>query len=194
MVFKAFKRNVCTVAPKILLTLGKRTQQPTTQQSRRTTRLSGMLLSCGTHALCLRRQFCQKARVVTVAFVWGLGIHLSRPAQVKTGIKGMLVEWSTQHARSVRVCAVLALHVLHPGIHTLWWFPCASIHSLLLSTGQKESACSCLPRRSDNIGLFKTLGLVLRCAVVRHFTLFLLQQIGEQAHRTHDALIGLGCL
>ena len=101
----------------------------------------------------------------------------------------MLVEWSTQRARRVRVWAVLAMHVLHLGIHTLWRFPCKSTHSLLFSTGQKESACLCLPRRSVNIALFKTLGLVLRCADVRHFTLFILQETREEAHNTHDALI-----
>ena len=47
----------------------------------------------------------------------------------------MLVEWSTQ---KVRVCAVLAMHVPHLGIYTLWRFPCASIHSFLFSTGQKR--------------------------------------------------------
>ena len=88
----------------------------------------------------------------------------------------MLVAWSTGRPRGVRVCAVLAMHVAHLGIHTLWRFSCASTHSLLFSTCQKKSACSCLPRRSVNIGLFQTLCLVLRCAVVRHFNLFFLQE------------------
>ena len=50
----------------------------------------------------------------------------------------MLDEWSTQRARRVRVCAVLAMHVPSLGIHTLWHFPCAFIHSFLLSTSQKR--------------------------------------------------------
>ena len=54
----------------------------------------------------------------------------------------MLVEWSTQRTRRVRVCAVLAMHLPHLGIHTLWRFPCASIHTFFLPTGQKQSACS----------------------------------------------------
>ena len=41
----------------------------------------------------------------------------------------------TNGARIVRI--VLAMHVPNLGIHTLWRFPCASIHSSLLSTGQK---------------------------------------------------------
>ena len=69
----------------------------------------------------------------------------------------MLDEWSTQRARRVRICVVLAMHVPNLRIHTLLRFPCASIHSFLFSTGQNESACSCLPRRSVNIALFKTL-------------------------------------
>ena len=84
----------------------------------------------------------------------------------------MLVEWSTQRRSRVRVCAVLAMQVPHLCIHTLWRFPCASNCSFLFSTGQKESACFRLPRRSVNIGSFKQLGLVLPYAVVRHFTLF----------------------
>ena len=39
----------------------------------------------------------------------------------------MSVEWSTQRARRVRVCAVLAMHVPNLGIHTLWHFPYASL-------------------------------------------------------------------
>ena len=101
----------------------------------------------------------------------------------------MSVVWSTQCARSVSICAVLAMHVRLLGIHTLWRFSCASTYSLLVSIGHKGSACSCLPRRSVNIGLFKLLGLVLRCAVVRHFTLFLLQETREEVHNTHDALM-----
>ena len=101
----------------------------------------------------------------------------------------MLVESSTQCARRVSVCAVLAMHVPHPGIHGLWQFPSASTHSLLFSTGQKGRACSCLPCRTVNIGLIKTIGLVLRCAVFRHFALFLLQGTREEAHNTQDALI-----
>ena len=88
----------------------------------------------------------------------------------------MLVVWSTHRARRVRICAVLTMHVHHLGIHTLWRCPCASTHSLPFFRGQKESACWCQPRRSVNIGLFKTLGLFLCCAVVRLFTLFLLAE------------------
>ena len=50
----------------------------------------------------------------------------------------MLVEWSTQRARRVRACAVLAMHVHHPDIHTLWRFPCASIYSSFLSKRSKK--------------------------------------------------------
>ena len=50
----------------------------------------------------------------------------------------MLDEYSTQRARRVRVCTVLAMHVSHLGIHTSWRFTCASIHSSLFSTGQKR--------------------------------------------------------
>ena len=50
----------------------------------------------------------------------------------------MLDKWSTQRARGVRVCAVLAKHVPNPGIHTLWRFPCASCHPFLFSMGQKR--------------------------------------------------------
>ena len=52
-------------------------------------------------------------------------------------------KWSTQRARRVRLCAVLEMHVPNPGIHTLWYLPCAFFHFLLFSTGEKESACSC---------------------------------------------------
>ena len=69
--------------------------------------------------------------------------------------------------------AVLAMHVSNLGIHTMWHFPWPPLHFLYLSTGQKESACSCLLRRSVKVGLFKTLGFVLRCAVACHFTISL---------------------
>ena len=49
----------------------------------------------------------------------------------------MLDEWSTQRARRVRVCAVLAMHVPNLDIYTSWPFLCASIHSSLFSSGQK---------------------------------------------------------
>ena len=49
----------------------------------------------------------------------------------------MLDEWSTQRARRIRVCAVLAMHVPNLAIHTLCRFPCASIHPSLFFTGQK---------------------------------------------------------
>ena len=58
----------------------------------------------------------------------------------------MLDEWSTQRARRVRVCAVLAMHVPNLGIHRLWRFPYASIHSSPFSSGQKRKvlARACL--------------------------------------------------
>ena len=62
-----------------------------------------------------------------VALVGGIGLHLSRSAQVKPRIVGMSDEWSTQRARSVRVRAVLAMHLPYLGIHTLWHFPCACL-------------------------------------------------------------------
>ena len=71
----------------------------------------------------------------------------------------------------------------------LWHIPCASLHFPLFSTIQKESACSSCFRRSVKVGLLKALGLVLRCAVARHFTLTLLQETKEEVHNTHDALI-----
>ena len=52
----------------------------------------------------------------------------------------MLDEWSAQRARRVRVYAVLAMHVPNLGIDTSWRFPCASIRSPLLFTGQ-EGKC-----------------------------------------------------
>ena len=66
------------------------------------------------------------------------GVHFPCSEQVKTGMKGMLDEWSTQRARRVRVCAVLAMHVPNVGIHTLWRLPCASNHPPLFFTGQRE--------------------------------------------------------
>ena len=58
----------------------------------------------------------------------------------------MLDDWSTQRARTVRVCAVLAMHLPNLSIHTSWHFPCASIHSSLVFTGQKRKllARACL--------------------------------------------------
>ena len=53
---------------------------------------------------------------------------------------------------------------------------------------KKVLARSCL-RRSVRVGLFKTLGFVLRRAVARHFTLSLLQETKEGVHNTHNALI-----
>ena len=49
----------------------------------------------------------------------------------------MLDELSTQRARRVRVCPVLAICVPNLGIHTLWRFPCASIHPSTVFKGQK---------------------------------------------------------
>ena len=54
----------------------------------------------------------------------------------------MRSEWSAQHARRVRICAVLAMHVPNLGIHTLCRFPCAPIHPYSLFTGKKRK---CLP-------------------------------------------------
>ena len=59
----------------------------------------------------------------------------------------MLDEWSTQRAHRVRVCAVLPMHVPKLGIHTLWHFPCASIHPSLLFTGQKGKCLLVLASR-----------------------------------------------
>ena len=59
------------------------------------THLSGMLVSCHTHALRSWQLFHQNARVVTAAFVGGSGVHFLCSAQVKTEMKGMLDEWST---------------------------------------------------------------------------------------------------
>ena len=82
-------------------------------------------------------------------------------------------KWSTQRARRVRVCAVLKIYVPNLGIHTLRHFPCASVTpSVSPQVNKKVLARACL-RRSVKIGLFKTLGFVLRCAVARHFTLSL---------------------
>ena len=50
----------------------------------------------------------------------------------------MRSEWSTQRARRVRVCAVLAMHVPHSGIHTLCCFPFTHIYPSLLFTGQRK--------------------------------------------------------
>ena len=50
----------------------------------------------------------------------------------------MLDKWSTQRARRVRICAVLAMHVPNLGIQAPRRFPCAFIHSPLFSRGQKR--------------------------------------------------------
>ena len=39
---------------------------------------------------------------------------------------------------------MVAMHVPNPGIQTLWRFPCAFFHSLLLFTGGKERALCAL--------------------------------------------------
>ena len=64
-------------------------------------------------------------------------VHFPCSVQVITGMKGMLDEWSTQRARRVRICTVLAMHVPNLGIQTSWSFPCASIHSSLPFKGQR---------------------------------------------------------
>ena len=94
-------------------------------------------MACHTHALCSWWSLRKNARVVTVVFVGGLGVHFLRSAQVKTEMKGMCNEWSTQRARRVSVCAVLAMHVPNLGIHTLGRFPGAPIYPFLLFTIQK---------------------------------------------------------
>ena len=54
-------------------------------------------------------------------------------------------EWSTQRARRVRVCAVLAMHVPNFGIHTPWHFLCASLTpSFSPQVGEKVLARACL--------------------------------------------------
>ena len=50
----------------------------------------------------------------------------------------MRKEWSTQRARRVKICAVLAMHVPNLGSHTLCCFPCAAIHPCPLFTGKKR--------------------------------------------------------
>ena len=50
----------------------------------------------------------------------------------------MQSESSAQHARRLRICAVLAMHVPNLGIHTLCHFPCAPIHPCSLFTGKKK--------------------------------------------------------
>ena len=69
-------------------------------------------------------------------FFGGSDVHLLCSAQVKTEMKGMRSKWSTQRARRVSVCAVLAMHMPNSGIHTLCRFLCASIQASLLVTGQ----------------------------------------------------------
>ena len=86
----------------------------------------------------------------------------------------MLDERSTQRARRVRVCAVLAMHVPHLGIHTSWRFASASIHPSILFTVKKESGCLCLPCRSIDICLFKMLRLPFALCSCLSFPLFLL--------------------
>ena len=79
----------------------------------------------------------KKLGLSTLRSFGGFGVHLPCSAQVKTEMKGTLDEWSTQRARRVSVCAVLAMHEPNLGIHTLWHFLCASIHPPPLFTGRK---------------------------------------------------------
>ena len=72
-----------------------------------------------------------------VAFVGASGVHFICFAQGTTEMKGTRNEWSMQRARRVSECAVLAMHVPNPGIHTLWRFRCAPIHPCPLFTGEK---------------------------------------------------------
>ena len=55
-------------------------------------------------------------------------------------------EWSTEPARRVRVCPVLAMHLPNLDIHTSWRFPCASIHPFrfLHKSKRKVLARACL--------------------------------------------------
>ena len=53
----------------------------------------------------------------------------------------MWCEWSAQRARRVRICAVLAMHVPHLGIHTLCRFTC--IPNSRLFPSSQVSVCSC---------------------------------------------------
>ena len=85
----------------------------------------------------------------------------------------MLDKWSTQCAVSVTVCAVLAMHVPNPDIPTSWRFFCASIHPSLFFTAQKGKS---LPRRSANIGFFKTLRLRFALCTCSPFPLFFLNE------------------
>ena len=63
---------------------------------------------------------------------------------------------------------MLAMHVPKSGIYTLLCFLCAPTTLLFSSEVKKKSVCSCFCCRGARIGLFKTLRLVLRCAVARH--------------------------
>ena len=64
------------------------------------------------------------------------------------------------------------------------------IHPLPPFLHRSKRKCLLVPASPQfNIGLFKTLGLVLCHEVVRPFTLFLLQETREEAHSTHDAFI-----
>ena len=74
------------------------------------------------------------------ALLGGCGVSASCSAQVKQRMKGMLHEQSTQRTRSMRVRAVLAMHVPTSCSHVLWCLPCVAIHSLPLSAGWKERA------------------------------------------------------
>ena len=78
------------------------------------------------------------------------------------------------------------LDVPNLGIHTLWRFPCASFHSLLLLTSEKKGACF---RRSVKVRLLKTLAFGLRCAVAIQSSLSLPRVAKAELHNTHDALI-----
>ena len=98
-------------------------------------------------------------------------------------------KWNTHRARRVRVCAVLAMHVPNPGIHTLCHFSVHPFTSSFSPQVRKKVLALACSRRGVKVGLFKTLGFVLRCAVARHFPLSLLQETKEEVHNTHDALI-----
>ena len=63
-------------------------------------------------------------------------------------------------------------------------FPVPQFTLVLSSQVRKESACSCSCCRSAKVGLLKTLGLVLRCAVRHSLSAFCRKQDKESMHDT----------
>ena len=99
-------------------------------------------------------------------------------------MRGMCNKWSTQLARRVRVCAVLAMHVPNLDIHKLWCFLCVSIYSSLFFTCQKRECFVFLCCLSVKIGLLKRLRLVLRWAVCHSLSFFCRKQAKKGMHDT----------